>query len=306
MMDKKTVLVVGATGMLGLKITKALLDQGDHVRVLVRSTSDRTKLKALGVTDFVSGDLMDPDSLRKAFEVRPKADALIASAAGYTGHTKGDLPTTDTIGYANLVEASKTAGLPRFVLVSILECDKAASVPHFHHKYQVEKSLQDRKQPFISLRAGAFLDQSEDGIPSALLKNTYPEFVPGALLGMIYTPDLARYAALAAHLPDSALNQCVDVGWSVPANGTVLAQAFTKVLGRAVVPVPAFAPFLVNVMMPFLGLFQPALKDMLAMVNFIKSGVYVSADTEKQRQWFGELPTPEEAVRRYCTDNKVS
>ena len=149
-MDKKIVLVVGATGMLGLKITKALLDQGDHVRVLVRSTSDRTKLKALGVTDFVSGDLMDPDSLRKAFEVRPKADTLIASAAGYTGHTKGDLPTTDTIGYTNLVEASKTAGLPRFVLVSILECDKAASVPHFHHKYLVEKTLQDQKQPFAS------------------------------------------------------------------------------------------------------------------------------------------------------------
>ena len=53
--------------------------------------------------------MMDPDSLKKALAQNPKADAVIASAAGYTGHTKGDSPKTDTEGYRNLADAAKSS-----------------------------------------------------------------------------------------------------------------------------------------------------------------------------------------------------
>ena len=39
---EKTVAVVGASGYLGLKIVRALLDQGAGVRAIVRATTDRT------------------------------------------------------------------------------------------------------------------------------------------------------------------------------------------------------------------------------------------------------------------------
>ena len=49
-------------------------------------------------------------------------------------------------------------------------------------------------------------------------------------MGMIYTPDLARYAAMAAiSLPESALGEAVDVGWNQPVSGDDLAAAFSKV-----------------------------------------------------------------------------
>ena len=91
-MDKKIVVLTGATGYLGEKIAKELIAQGANVRAMVRATSNRTNLEKLGVTDFVTGDMMDPASLDKALAQSPKADALVASAAGYTGHTKGDNP----------------------------------------------------------------------------------------------------------------------------------------------------------------------------------------------------------------------
>jgi len=292
-MEKKIVTVAGATGYLGLKMVKALLDQGARVKAMVRVTSDRSKLEALGVTDFVVGDMMDRGSLEAALAQSPKADALIASAAGYTGHSKGDSAETDTEGYKNLVDASRESGLPRFVLISILESDKAITVPHFHHKYLVEEYLRKEKQPFIALRAGAFLDQSRDVVLPQVKEGIYPELFHGIALGMVYTPDLARYAAFAAiSLPDAALGRSVDIGWETPASGSRLAQAFSQVLGKPVEAKPVFPPM--------------ATKDMSAMMEWVGTGAYVSRNPQVQKELFGDLPTVEEAVRRYCRDRGLA
>lgn len=305
-MIQKIVTVVGATGSLGMKIVKALMDMNVHVRALVRATSNRTGLQNLGVTDFIVGDMMDPGSLQKALSGDPKSDAIIASAAGYTRHTKGDSPKTDTEGYRNLVDATKAAGIPRFVLISILECDKAVNVPHFNHKYLIEKYLKEKGQPFIALRAGAFLDQTRDFVLPQVQKGVFPVFVPDVAYGMIYTPDLARYAALAAtSLSEQELNSTVDVGWDSPATGTNVAQAFSKVLGKTVIAKPAFPPFIANVVFPFIGLFVGGLNDMNEMMKWIKNGGYTSKNTQRQKKLFGDLPTIEEAVRRYCKDRKL-
>ena len=305
-MDKKIVTIAGATGFLGEKIAKELISQGAHVRAMVRATSNRTKLEKLGVTDFVTGDMMDPDSLKKALAQSPKADTVIASAAGYTGHTKGDNQKTDTEGYKNLADAAKAANISRFVLISILECDKAPEVPHFYHKYLVEKHLKDIGQPFIALRPGAFLDQAKDFVLPKVQKGIFPAFVPGVSLGMIYTVDLARYAAMAAiSVPDSELGITVDVGWDKPVSGEDLAEAFSKVLGKKMVSKPAFPGFVVNFVLPVIGMFNPNVKDMHSMIKWIKTGVYKSKNTQKQKELFSDLPTVEEAVIRYCKDNKL-
>jgi len=305
-MKQKVVTVIGATGALGLKIVKVLVDQKTHVRAMVRTTSNRIKLQNLGVTDFVIGDMMDPDSLLKALSSTPKSDAIIASAAGYTRHTKGDNPKTDTEGYRNLVDATKAAGIPRFVLISILECDKATEVPHFYHKYLVERYLLEKKQPFIALRAGAFLDQAKDFVLPKIQKGIFPIFVPGVAYGMIYTPDLARYAALAAtNLPNRELNTTVDVGWDRPASGASIAEAFSKVLGKKIIEKPAFPPFVTDVIVPFIGLFIDGINDMHKMMKWIRNGEYTSKNIQRQKKLFGDLPSIEEAVRRYSKDHKL-
>ena len=43
------VLVVGATGNLGGKVVRVLLDDGKKVRALVRPNTDASRLEALGV-----------------------------------------------------------------------------------------------------------------------------------------------------------------------------------------------------------------------------------------------------------------
>jgi uncharacterized protein YbjT (DUF2867 family) len=305
-MEMRTVTVVGASGTLGSAIVRALLEKGARVRAVVRATSSRAKLEALGVTDFVVADLRDPESLQQAMTAEPRAEAVIASAAGFSRHsarTKGDNSRTDTEGYRDLIDATKKAGVPRFVLISILECDKAPNVPHFHQKYVTELYLAEKKQPYLALRAGAFLDRAEDVVATRVQKGVFPDILPGVAMSMIYSPDLARYAAEAAlDLPASAMNQSVDIACDVPATGALVAAAFTRTMGRPVVAKPVFPRF-VFALLPLLAPFVPSyLRNNIAVVAWLRTGTYVSHDTQKQKDLFGELPTIEDSVARYCRD----
>ena len=304
-METRIVTVVGASGTLGSEIVRALLEKGAKVRAMVRATSDRAKLKSLGVTDFVVADLMDATSLQRALTAEPKAEAVIASAAGFSAHTaqtKGDNSRTDTEGYRNLVDAAKNAGVPRFVLISILECDKAPKVPHFSQKFVTEKYLAEKRQPYLALRAGAFLDRAQDVVAPKVRKGIFPDIVPGVALDMIYSPDLARYAAEAAlDLPISALNRSVDICCNVPATGPMVAAAFTQILGRQVVAKPVVPPLLVPIL-PLVAWFVPALRGQIAALAWLRKGGYVSHGRQKQKDLFGELPTIEDSVARYCRD----
>jgi uncharacterized protein YbjT (DUF2867 family) len=305
-MTAKIVTVVGASGTLGSEIVQALLAKGARVRAMVRATSDRTKLESLGVTDFIVADLRDAASIQQALTAEPRAEAVIASAAGFSAHTartKGDNSRTDTEGYRNLVDAAKNAGVPRVVLISILECDKASEVPHFHQKFVTEKYLAEKRQPYLALRAGAFLDRAQDVVATKVQKGVFPDIVPGVALDMIYSPDLARYAAQAAlDLPASTLNQSVDICCNVPATGPMVAAAFTRVLGRPVVAKPVIPPLLVPILPLVALLIPPLLRDQIPVLAWLRKGGYVSHERQKQEELFGELPTIEDSVARYCRD----
>jgi uncharacterized protein YbjT (DUF2867 family) len=304
-MEIRTVTVVGASGTLGSAIVGALLERGVRVRAMVRATSSRTKLESLGVTDFVVADLMDPNSLQRALTVSPQAEAVVASVAGFSAHTaltQGDNSRTDTEGYRNLVDAAKNASVPRLILISILECNNAPGVPHFHQKFVTEEYLAEKRQPYLALRAGAFLDRAKDIVFTKVQKGVFPDIVPGVAMSMIYSPDLARYAAQAAlDVPAQALNQSVDICCNVPATGAMLATAFTQSMGRPVVAKPVF-PRLFIAVMPLVAWFVPALRDRIALLAWLRKGGYVSRDTQKQKDLFGELPTVEDSVARYCRD----
>ena len=307
-MAVRIVTVVGASGTLGSEIVRALLKKGARVRAMVRATSDRTKLESLGVTEFVVADLMDVTSLQRALTAEPRAEAVVASAAGFTAHsarTKGDNSRTDTEGYRNLVDAAKNAGVPRVILISILACDKAPDVPHFSQKLATEKYLAEKRQPYLALRAGAFLDRAQDVVAQRVRKGVFPDIVPGVALDMIYSPDLARYAADAAlDLPASALNQSVDVRCNAPATGPMVAAAFSRVLGRQVVAKPVIPPVFVA-MLPLMAWFIPRLRDQIKVLAWIRKGGYVSDESQKQKDLFGDLPTIEDSVARYCRDKDL-
>jgi uncharacterized protein YbjT (DUF2867 family) len=294
MNDNGPVLVVGATGSLGGQVVTELLTRGKQVRALVRPQSDATPLESLGV-EIARGDMLDVASLRRAMT---GADAVITTAAGYTRRNK-NATQIDTVGNANLAEAASHTGVRRFVLTSILTCDQTPDVPHFWHKKLAEDRLEQLGVPFVALRPGAFLDQVARISGDPFAKRRLMWFGdPRVPLTFVLTPDLARYLAAAVDA-DSVDGQRIDIGWDRPVGMNDIAQIAAGLLGEQI-RVRSIPAGLIHAMGTVLGPFVPMVKDMGAMVDWFRTGRYV-ADTTRQCEVFGTVPTAEDAIARFAT-----
>ena len=286
------VLVVGGTGLLGEQVVAELLSRGKPVRALVRPTSDATRLERTGV-EIARGDMMDPASLLDAMD---SADAVVSTAAGYTRHSKGDTNEIDTIGNRNLADAASRVGVRRFVLTSILTCDQTPQVPHFWHKKLAEDRLEELGVPFVALRPGAFLDMIVRMGGDPFAKRRLMWFgSPKIPLTFVLTQDLAGYLAEAVDAA-GVDGQRIDIGWDRPVSIQDIAQISGQLLTQQI-RVRTIPAGVINAAGAVVGRFSSTVNDMAAMMRWFQTGRYV-ADPSRQREVFGQLPTPEEAIAR--------
>jgi uncharacterized protein YbjT (DUF2867 family) len=282
------VLVVGGTGKVGSQVVGRLIARSKRVRALVRPTSQTGPLVDAGV-ELATGDLLDPESLRRALD---GVDAVVTSAAGYTGHTPGDTIETDRAGNLNLITAAAEAGVRRFVFTSILTCDQTPEIPHFWAKKIAEDALAEGGVPFVSLRPGAFVDDfglwGGNGFATGRVTSIGDSAVP---MTRVYTPDLADNLAAAVDA-DVAANECIDIGWDRPLSARELVTLASGILGRDIELVemdPA--------QLTFPGMSENTRNDLFAMFAYFQTGRYV-ADTRRQAEVFGSVPVAEEVMQR--------
>ena len=106
------VLVTGATGFLGRHVTRALVEAGHDVRVLVRRESKR-----LSGVEQVKGDIDDAGSLARALAGREQVHHL----AGLVSRDPKDASRMMRVhvdGTRRLLEAAVQAGVGRVILAS--------------------------------------------------------------------------------------------------------------------------------------------------------------------------------------------
>ncbi|MEO2008091.1 MAG: NAD-dependent epimerase/dehydratase family protein [Pirellulaceae bacterium] len=103
-------LVTGATGLLGNNVVRTLLDQGKHVRALVRRTSNSRPLEDLDV-ELITGDITDPASVEEAVK---STTGVIHCAGlvqiGSTNPAKHD--QINHLGTVNVAEACQRLEIP--------------------------------------------------------------------------------------------------------------------------------------------------------------------------------------------------
>jgi nucleoside-diphosphate-sugar epimerase len=111
----RTVLVTGATGMIGANVCQRLTGQGDQVRAIARKPEgpDAISLRELGV-EVVPGDITDLDCVQRAAQ---GVDGVIHTAAlrGVPGATMANSLPPNVIGTINVLTASLMAGGPPVV-----------------------------------------------------------------------------------------------------------------------------------------------------------------------------------------------
>lgn len=109
-----SILVTGATGKVGSRLTKRLAQRGDHVRALVRDPARAADLRDDHI-ELVAGDLRDADSLEAAVR---GVDAVVHCAAFFRGATPEQAHAVNDLGTRHLASAARAASVGRFVFIS--------------------------------------------------------------------------------------------------------------------------------------------------------------------------------------------
>lgn len=156
------VLVFGGTRGAGLEAVRELVKRGEKVTVMARASADTAALKELGV-NVVPGDALVTDDLVKAFSAAPYRVVLSA-----LGGTEDDLKV-DVEGNRHVVDAAKSAKIPRMIMMSAIGAgDSALARPWYLRpfgadfiaaKSQAEAYLVKSGVTYTIVRAGRLVDK---------------------------------------------------------------------------------------------------------------------------------------------------
>lgn len=291
------ILTCGATGDLGGRVVRRLVEDGQPVRALVRPTSDARELERLGV-EVVRGDLRDPASLGPALA---GVDTVVTTANALSRIMGGDkdltLADVDVDGNRNLVRAAEDAGVRRFVFVSAAGLDQGmgAHAPLAAAKLATEVLLRHSPMPSVMVRPDMFQE-----IWLAAVGGLDPVNGKAMVYGKGDTPH--RYvasddvAALIAHVAVSEqVPSVVEFGGPEALTVNEAVAAFREATGRSMkarhVPRPVLSAASRLLARP-----KPALASLMAMA--LHSDTHPSAWDDGPLREAGIEPRPATAYIR--------
>jgi sterol-4alpha-carboxylate 3-dehydrogenase (decarboxylating) len=112
--DTKVYMVTGATGFLGNRIVKMLLEEGKHVRVFVRQDYPDDRV------EVVKGDLMDLDSIRRAV----KGSDVVFHTASFISWNPNDEEKLNRVNIKankDIIDACKDFNVSKLIYTSSID-----------------------------------------------------------------------------------------------------------------------------------------------------------------------------------------
>jgi len=293
------VLVVGATGTLGRQIARQALDAGHQVRCMVRTPRKASFLQEWGC-ELTRGDLLEPASLDYALE---GVDAVIDAATSRPDDPRS-VYQTDWDGKLNLFRACESAGVKRFIFMSLLAAEKHRQVPLMDIKHCSEMLLEGSYLDYTILQGAAFMQGviGQFAIPVLESQTVWVSGSPSAISYM-NTQDVARFAVAALTRPETVRRSFPEVGPKAWNTGEVvqLCELYSDKTAR-VFRVP---PALMQAMQGVCNFFEPAVNvaERLAFAEVTGGSTGLTAPMDESYSAFGleesETTTLESYIREY-------
>jgi uncharacterized protein YbjT (DUF2867 family) len=207
------VFVTGATGFVGPRVANAIVDAGHEVRVLERKPGS-WKEAGIRCQEAVQGDVTDPESLRRGVQGVDVVVHLVAIRQGSPELFRRVMIE----GTRNLIEASKQAGIRRFVLMSALGTTEETKdlVPYYNAKWTEEQDVKGSGLEHVIFRP-SFVFGREGGILPTFRKLARLAPVTGIIgsgeqrIQPIWIDDVGAYFAGAVDKPEAA-NRTFEIG----------------------------------------------------------------------------------------------
>jgi NADH dehydrogenase len=225
------ILVAGATGDLGGRITRGLLGRGEAVRILVRPGREVAELVALGA-EPVTGDLKDAGSLAPACE---GADVVVTTANSALRGGEDTVETVDRQGNRALIDAAAAAGAGRFVFVSAFGAGPHSPLEFLRAKGETEEHLRASGIPATILQPDLFM---EVWIPAVVLGPALagqPVVVVGEGTrkhSFVSAADVAAFAVAAVDHPEPR-DRVIPIGGPQALSWRDVVGEMERMLGRS-------------------------------------------------------------------------
>jgi len=202
--EKKIILVAGATGNQGGAVARELNNRGYHVRGLTRNPASDTavKLASLGI-EMVEGDFNDIASLKRAMD-----GAYVAFSVQNFWLTGYDGEITQGMNFA---DAAKQQGIRHFIYTSVASADHNTGIPHFESKYVIERYIKSLRLPYTIVRPVAFMENWEYSRADILLGKWVTPFSLDSRRQWIAVEDIGRFVAEAFDNPGKWLGREFDI-----------------------------------------------------------------------------------------------
>ena len=227
------ILVTGGTGFVGPKIVHELRAEDRPVRCLVRDP-DRAHALASWGCELAQGDVTDPESIGRAVEGCEVVVHLVAIIQGKPEQFERVMVQ----GTRNVVEAAKTSGTRRFVLMSALgtnEETKDLSL-YFNAKWQMEQMVKGSGLEHVIFRPSFVFGKGGGALKTfqrlVRLSPVIPVFGAGdQRVQPIWIDNVAEYYAAAIDRPEAA-NRTFELGGPDIVTYEELYDRIKRVLGK--------------------------------------------------------------------------
>jgi uncharacterized protein YbjT (DUF2867 family) len=288
----QVILVVGATGLLGLEICRRLRAQDRAVRGLVRRGSPKeTLLRELGV-EIVHGDLRTPPTVAPACE---GVTTVVSTATAMGAKDRSlSLRNVDRDGQLALVELARLRGVRSFVYLSASP-NLRRSAPLVRYKRDVERAVRTSGMRWTIVQPSAFMDVWFSSLLGWDHVTGRAMIFGGgtAPVSWICVDDVAAHVH-AAISDERVANTELPLGGPETLSPRQVVKIFEQVSGRPYsvrrVPRPVL-----NVMAPVAAMFDEAIGSGMSMGAQLSGGDVI--DSPLQR----ELDLPLTTVRDYAT-----
>jgi len=151
-MDKKIILVAGATGYIASRLIPKLLEQGYRVRCLVRQLHRIQTRTWFPSVETVRGDIREPSTLLPAMAGIHVAYYLIHSMSSGRGYT-----TLERDGARNFASAAEQAGVGHIIYLGGLADPQEKIAAHMRSRIETGETLRQGKVPVTEFRAGVIV-----------------------------------------------------------------------------------------------------------------------------------------------------
>jgi uncharacterized protein YbjT (DUF2867 family) len=237
MSGRGPVLVAGASGFVGRRLGRALVEEGYDVRAMTRRPEAYD-----GPGEPVRGDALDADSVHSALSGCRSAYYLVHSLAS------ADFEERDARAARTFGEAAAKAGVERIVYLGGLGSDLDTLSPHLRSRREVEGLLAGGGVPVTALRAGIIIgDQGLSWEITRQLVEHLPAMVTPRWVNTRTQPiavdDVVGYLVGVLEHPD-AVGRVFEIGGPEVLRYSTMLKRVARVEGRSlpVVPVPLLTP----------------------------------------------------------------